>query len=97
MSWLNWVRLQPAGASPRDAGSESSGGTSSAVWTSPTPGFLGGNHARPLHVFQTSSSSARLLASTLTMIPTLCVPIYVLLLLIWLWFLDVSRSGARLS
>jgi hypothetical protein len=50
-----------------------------------------------LHVLQTSPSSALLLASPLTIIPTFCVPIYVLLHLISLRFLAVSRSGARLS
>jgi len=51
----------------------------------------------PLHVLQTSPSSALLLASPLTIIPTFCVPIYVLLHLISLRFLAVSRRGARLS
>lgn len=51
----------------------------------------------PLHVLQTSPSSALLLASPLMIIPTFCVPIYVLLHLISLRFLAVSRSGARLS
>jgi hypothetical protein len=51
----------------------------------------------PLHVLQTSPSSALLLASPLTIIPTFCVPIYVLLHLISLRFLAVSRRRARLS
>jgi hypothetical protein len=50
-----------------------------------------------LHALQTSPSSALLLASPLTIVPTFCVPIYVLLHLISLRFLAVSRSGARPS
>ncbi len=51
----------------------------------------------PLHILQTSPSSALLLASPLTIIPTFCVPIYVLLHLVSLRFLAVSRSVVRVS
>ena len=51
----------------------------------------------PLHLLQISPTSALLLASPLTIIPTFCVPIYVLLHLISLRFLAASRSAARLS
>lgn len=51
----------------------------------------------PLHALQTSPSSALLLASPLTIIPTFVVPTYILLHLISLRFLLISRRGARLS
>ena len=50
-----------------------------------------------LHLLQTSPSSALLLASPLTIIPTFCVPIYVLLHLVSLRFLVASRSAAQPS
>jgi hypothetical protein len=51
----------------------------------------------PLHFLQTSPTSALLLASPLTIIPTFCVPIFVLLHLISLRYLMASRRVARLS
>lgn len=48
----------------------------------------------PLHFLQTSPTSALLLASPLTIVPTFIVPIYVLLHLISLRFLATSRSMA---
>ena len=50
----------------------------------------------PLHLVQTTPTSALLLASPLTIIPTFCVPIYVLLHLVSLRFLATSRSVAQL-
>ena len=51
----------------------------------------------PLNLLHTNPSSALLLASPLTIVPTFVVPTYVLLHLISLRFLAVSRSGARRS
>lgn len=50
-----------------------------------------------LHLLQTSPTSALLLASPLTIIPTFCVPIYVLLHLISLRFVTASRSATNVS
>ena len=49
----------------------------------------------PLHVLQTSPSSALLLASPLVIVPTFIVPIYLLLHLISVRFLVASRSAAQ--
>lgn len=51
----------------------------------------------PLHLLQSSPTSALLLASPLTIVPTFIVPIYVLLHLISLRFLAASRTVARPS
>ena len=51
----------------------------------------------PLHVIETNPTSALLLASPLTIVPTFIVPIYVLLHLISLRYLIASRSAVRLS
>jgi hypothetical protein len=48
-----------------------------------------------LHLLQTTPTSALLLASPLAIIPTFCVPIYVLLHLVSLRFLVASRSAAQ--
>ena len=50
-----------------------------------------------LHLLQTTPTSALLVASPLTIIPTFCVPIYVLLHLVSLRFLVASRSAAQPS
>jgi len=50
-----------------------------------------------LHLWQTTPTSALLLASPLAIIPTFCVPIYVLLHLVSLRFLIASRSAAQPS
>lgn len=50
-----------------------------------------------IQLLHTSPTSALLVASPLTIIPTFCVPIYVLLHIISLRFLAASRSVARLS
>ena len=50
-----------------------------------------------LHILQTTPTSALLVASPLTIIPTFCVPIYVLLHLVSLRFLAASRSVAQAS
>ena len=51
----------------------------------------------PFHIFKTKPTSALLLASPLTIIPTFAVPIYVLLHLISVRYLVASRSAAQLS
>jgi len=48
-----------------------------------------------LHLWQTTPTSALLLASPLAIIPTFCVPIYILLHLVSLRFLVASRSAAQ--
>ena len=53
--------------------------------------------AGPFHLLQTNPTTALLLASPLVIIPTFCVPIYILLHLISLRFLAASRSVAQLS
>ena len=50
-----------------------------------------------LHVLQTTPTSGLLLASPLTIVPSFCVPVYVLLHLVSLRFLVASRSAARPS
>ena len=50
-----------------------------------------------LHLLQTTPTSALLVASPLSIIPTFCVPIYVLLHLVSLRFLVASRSAAQPS
>ena len=51
----------------------------------------------PLHLLHTNPTSALLLSSPLTIIPTFVVPMYALLHLVSLRFLAASRSEARLS
>lgn len=51
----------------------------------------------PFHIFHTNPTSALLLASPLTIIPTFVVPIFVLLHLVSLRYLVASRRAARVS
>lgn len=51
----------------------------------------------PFHIFRTNPTSALLLASPLTIIPTFVVPIFVLLHLVSLRYLVVSRRAAQVS